>query len=579
MLKFTVNYLLFALIFVSSSIFSPVGSVTADAANTQVIVESFGERLRVSPEYSMSSDGAVIAIAYLKEGVENTLSAAISQNGGSSWQYLNDFAKNTRIFNFQVKVSEDGSDITFIWVENQTNISRPGLSPGANAELRYKQSTDRGHSWSQNQLISTPKIGGIGLFSTIQNGKSFNFSQSSDGKTKLLTFYARSVVNPDFPTAFQISSFDSGRSWLVASNNKYDINQPYGDSFVSNDGSFIAYAYESYGNKAAQKQLRFSSSTDGIEWSDERVIDTGNTFDPNVQFVSLSGSDFAIYYDSSNAFLISKDKGKSFQKIQTPVDGWGTRVWVSEDKSRLYVATVGLPFANGHSMKFAYSQDYGKNWIQVLNLIERIDSTITLSVSRDGQIIGVISSGWGANKDIFLQVSGDYGKSWSNPKKINKAEDYIRITFDRQQIPLYLNEMSSQFSILANIQTSVLNSWSQQLIKIPFYKIKFDGNSNTSGSVPNQLVSLDGNEVLIPSNSENFRKKNYTFIGWSRSKNDSSEIFLPGQNISNITSDLTLFAVWRADSIKKTTILCIKGKSTKKVTDIKPKCPAGYKKA
>jgi hypothetical protein len=29
---------------------------------------------------------------------------------------------------------------------------------------------------------------------------------------------------------------------------------------------------------------------------------------------------------------------------------------------------------------------------------------------------------------------------------------------------------------------------------------------------------------------------------------------------------------------KKTTIACIKGKVTKKVTSAKPKCPAGYKK-
>jgi hypothetical protein len=29
---------------------------------------------------------------------------------------------------------------------------------------------------------------------------------------------------------------------------------------------------------------------------------------------------------------------------------------------------------------------------------------------------------------------------------------------------------------------------------------------------------------------------------------------------------------------KKTTITCVKGKLTKKVTEIKPKCPAGYKK-
>jgi hypothetical protein len=34
----------------------------------------------------------------------------------------------------------------------------------------------------------------------------------------------------------------------------------------------------------------------------------------------------------------------------------------------------------------------------------------------------------------------------------------------------------------------------------------------------------------------------------------------------------------RAAAMKKTTITCIKGKVTKKVSAIKPKCPSGYKK-
>ena len=37
-------------------------------------------------------------------------------------------------------------------------------------------------------------------------------------------------------------------------------------------------------------------------------------------------------------------------------------------------------------------------------------------------------------------------------------------------------------------------------------------------------------------------------------------------------------AAAKAAAAKKTTITCTKGKLTKKVTAIKPKCPAGYKK-
>ena len=37
-------------------------------------------------------------------------------------------------------------------------------------------------------------------------------------------------------------------------------------------------------------------------------------------------------------------------------------------------------------------------------------------------------------------------------------------------------------------------------------------------------------------------------------------------------------AAGRANSLKKTTIICVKGKLTKKVTAVTPKCPKGYKK-
>jgi membrane protein involved in colicin uptake len=34
----------------------------------------------------------------------------------------------------------------------------------------------------------------------------------------------------------------------------------------------------------------------------------------------------------------------------------------------------------------------------------------------------------------------------------------------------------------------------------------------------------------------------------------------------------------KASLLKKTTFTCVKGKLTKKITAVKPKCPAGYKK-
>ena len=42
-------------------------------------------------------------------------------------------------------------------------------------------------------------------------------------------------------------------------------------------------------------------------------------------------------------------------------------------------------------------------------------------------------------------------------------------------------------------------------------------------------------------------------------------------------AEVTALIHAKAAALKKTTIICTKGKLTKKLTAVKPKCPAGYK--
>ena len=55
---------------------------------------------------------------------------------------------------------------------------------------------------------------------------------------------------------------------------------------------------------------------------------------------------------------------------------------------------------------------------------------------------------------------------------------------------------------------------------------------------------------------------------------------IPGYGDKDADVDLVTFDVYAAAKAasKATTITCVKGKTTKKVTAIKPKCPSGYKK-
>ena len=55
---------------------------------------------------------------------------------------------------------------------------------------------------------------------------------------------------------------------------------------------------------------------------------------------------------------------------------------------------------------------------------------------------------------------------------------------------------------------------------------------------------------------------------------------IPGYGDKDADVDLVTFDVYEAPKVvaKKTTITCVKGKTTKKVTAVNPKCPTGYKK-
>jgi hypothetical protein len=55
---------------------------------------------------------------------------------------------------------------------------------------------------------------------------------------------------------------------------------------------------------------------------------------------------------------------------------------------------------------------------------------------------------------------------------------------------------------------------------------------------------------------------------------------IPGYGDKDADVELVTFDVYAAPKpvVKKTTITCVKGKTTKKVTAVNPKCPAGFKK-
>ena len=623
-------------------------SVPASASEKKTNLE-IGAATSVFSEYSISEDGLVIAVLYLREQkTGKTLDLNTSIDGGQSWNSQLNIAKRVSPWNFKVEVSKNGKDITVVWIEDSVDSG-----------LWFKNSKDSGKNWNKDQFIETINA---------RNKNRLQLSQSRDGSTKLITYFADSQSNSLLQTFFQNTSMNAGQTWLFTNNNKDDIQQPYGDSKVSDDGQLLAYTYESYGNKATQGQLRFSSSRDGLNWIPESTIDTGNTFSPYSRIVALKDGQLVINYHNTNSLLISSDNGRNFKKLKLPVSGFLKNFWINESLSQIYVSTVDSA-SNGRIVSFSGSSDSGITWLKPVRVIDGVGNESNLMVSQDGKTLAMLTFSWDSSS-LLLQMSENFGKTWSLPKKINSVDETIRIAFDGYKFGTHMDEADSKVLIMYNAFNLSNGSYSVGLARIPYFRIKFDGTEKTMGTVPETLISIDGSPITIPSKTNDFIKLHFSFVGWSRDRNTQEDLLLPGQLLNGISSNTILYAIWKelpsfdlvfhgnkvlaktpnqlkiwedstetapkvdqvsvmsgvsflywntapngkgltlkpgqsiasfyfSNKISGTlnlyalgeklpvkgntpikmieTITCIKGKLTKKVTAVKPKCPAGYK--
>ncbi len=80
------------------------------------------------------------------------------------------------------------------------------------------------------------------------------------------------------------------------------------------------------------------------------------------------------------------------------------------------------------------------------------------------------------------------------------------------------------------------------------YSIKFNGNGNTGGTMPNLSMTYDTAKALT---SNAFSRTGYTFQGWSTTSGGTAT-YTNGQSVSNLTATangtVNLYAVWQANS-------------------------------
>lgn len=81
------------------------------------------------------------------------------------------------------------------------------------------------------------------------------------------------------------------------------------------------------------------------------------------------------------------------------------------------------------------------------------------------------------------------------------------------------------------------------------YRIIYNGNGNTGGTVPVDGKSYRTNEtVTILGNVNGLTRSGYQFSGWTKIADDSAQVYNPGSTLIMNTADIVLYAKWTAVS-------------------------------
>jgi uncharacterized repeat protein (TIGR02543 family) len=82
----------------------------------------------------------------------------------------------------------------------------------------------------------------------------------------------------------------------------------------------------------------------------------------------------------------------------------------------------------------------------------------------------------------------------------------------------------------------------------PTYTVSYDGNGNTSGSVPTDLNNYQaGATITAAPNTSNLAKSGFTFVGWNTLANGGGTGYAAGVTFAMASANVVLYAQWTAN--------------------------------
>lgn len=127
-----------------------------------------------------------------------------------------------------------------------------------------------------------------------------------------------------------------------------------------------------------------------------------------------------------------------------------------------------------------------------------------------------------------------------------KPEDLVKTGFTFKEWNTVKNGTGESFLPGDSLKKTATRITLYALWEKSKYTVKYDGNGNDSGSVPDSAVYEYGTKVIVQGNPLSLQKKYCLFNGWNTSHDGSGIDFAPGDSFFLRDSDVTLYAQWKS---------------------------------
>ncbi|MBQ8228370.1 MAG: InlB B-repeat-containing protein [Clostridia bacterium] len=365
----------------------------------------------------------------------------------------------------------------------------------------------------------------IGRYKITANGGLILRKTASTSADALLTIPEGTKVNvTKISGSWGYTSYDGKEGWIYLIYTSYSSNILI-VYFNANNGSISSDSYKLSSNKICDK-------SSGTQISQVWVYD--NTKDNGL----MNASTFGLY-----------KTGYSFA-------GWGTKASggtiFDDGDATLIPSKINSNIKNGSCSTTLYAQwkantltvNYNVNGGSINSDKYKLSSSLLYYISSGKKVDDI----WTYNEthENGLYNSGTFGiyktgysfAGWGTKSSSGTV-------LDQNNEDLKPTDINTNIKN-GNCSTTLYAQW-----KANSYKIAFNGNGSTSGSMSN-LAMTYGSAKNLTANA--FSKTGYTFNGWNTKADGKGTAYADKASVKNLTSTkdgtVTLYAQWKANSYK-----------------------------